>query len=114
MSSTLESFINKLFFLDIMVKRVGSKIRKSRHKLKKSISEKSRIRIRSFLQSFNKGERVALKADSTYSKGQYFLRFYGKTGKVAGKQGDCYLVNIKDLNKKKTVIVHPVHLKKVD
>ncbi|MBC8500915.1 MAG: 50S ribosomal protein L21e [Nanoarchaeota archaeon] len=96
-----------------MVKRVGSRMRKSRQKLSKSIREKSKIRISSFLQKFNPGDRVALKAEPAYQKGQYFLRFHGKTGTVTGQRGKCYEVKIKDFKKEKTLVVHPIHLKKV-
>ncbi|MFC2135886.1 50S ribosomal protein L21e [Bacteroidota bacterium] len=97
-----------------MVKRIGSKIRKSRQKLSKSIREKSKIRISSFLQKFDMGDQVALKAEPAYQKGQYFLRFHGKTGKITGQKGNCYEVTIKDYTKAKKLIVHPVHLKKVN
>lgn len=96
-----------------MVQRVGSRIRKSRQKLTKNIREKSKIRISSFLQTFNNGDRVALKAEPAYQKGQYFLRFHGKTGVISGQRGKCYEVKIKDFNKEKMLVVHPIHLKKV-
>lgn len=96
-----------------MVQRIGSKNRKSRQKLSKNIRDRSKIRISSFLQTFSNGDRVALKAEPAYQKGQYFLRFHGKTGLVTGKRGDCYEVKIKDFKKEKMLVVHPVHLKKV-
>lgn len=96
-----------------MVKRIGSIMNKSRQKLSKNIREKSKVRISSFLQSFNEGDHVALKAEPAYQRGMYNLRFHGKTGVVTGKSGSCYEVRIKDFNKEKTMIVHPVHLKKV-
>ena len=96
-----------------MVKRIGSIMRKSRQKLSKNIREKRKVRISSFLQTFNNGDRVVLKVEPAYQKGQYFLRFHGKTGVISNKTGTCYEVRIKDIDKEKTLIVHPVHLKKV-
>ena len=97
-----------------MVKRIGSRMRKSRQKLKKDLRDRSKFKIRKFLQQFKKGDKVALKAESGYQKGQYNLRFHGKTGEVTRTRGDCYEVKIKDFKKEKTMIVHPVHLKKVN
>ncbi|MBC8494769.1 50S ribosomal protein L21e [archaeon] len=97
-----------------MVKRIGSTMRKSRQKLSKNIREKSKVRISSFLQTFNDGDKVVLKVEPAYQKGQYFLRFHGKTGTIGGRTGTCYEVKIKDINKEKTLIVHPIHLKKVN
>ncbi|MBU0471963.1 MAG: 50S ribosomal protein L21e, partial [Nanoarchaeota archaeon] len=67
-----------------------------------------------FLQTFENGNRVVLKVEPAYQKGQYFLRFHGKTGTVIGQKGKCYEVQINDFDKEKTVIVHPIHLKKVN
>ncbi len=88
-------------------------MRKSRQKLTKSIREKSKLNIAKYLQTFEDGESVALKVDSAYQRGMYNLRFHGKTGVVVGKQGNCFKVKIKDFAKEKTLIVHPVHLKKI-
>jgi ribosomal protein L21E len=97
-----------------MVQRIGSKMRKSRQKLSKNIHTKSKIKIRTFLQSFNAGDKVALKVEPAYQKGIYELRFHGKTGTIKSQKGTCYEVKIKDFTKEKILIVHPVHLKKVN
>ncbi len=92
------------------MKRIGGNRRKSRHKMKKSVSEKGKLHVQRFLQEFDKGSRVLLKAYSSYHKGLFSLRFHGKVGTVLAKQGECYQVEIKDGNKSKVCIVHPVHL----
>ncbi len=53
-----------------------------------------------------------MKAEPAVQHGMYYPRFHGKHGVVKGKQGNCYIVGIKDKNKAKDLIVHPVHLKK--
>ena len=95
------------------MKRIGGSRRKTRHKLKKSISEKGKLPIKRFLQNFEEGEKVLLKAYPSYQKGMFCLRFHGKIGEVSSKQGECYKVNIKDGKKLKECVVHPVHLLKV-
>ncbi len=60
------------------------------------------------------GERVVLKAEPSYHKGLYFHRFHGKIGVVKAKKGRYYEVVVRDGGKQKTLIVHPVHLKKVE
>lgn len=95
------------------MKRVGGNRRKTRYKMSKSISEKGKLPIRRFLQDFDSDEKVLLKAFPSYQGGLFCLRFHGKIGKIVGKQGDCYKVSIKDGNKAKECIVHPVHLLKV-
>ena len=94
-----------------MAQRIGRFRRKTRHKLKKNIREKGKISISNYLQKLKPGDRVILKAEPAIQNGMYFPRFHGKAGVITGMQGDCYKVLIKDINKKKTIIVHPVHLK---
>lgn len=94
-----------------MAKRIGRSRRKTRHKLRKNIRDKGKISISNYLHEFKPGDRVILKAEPAVQTGMYFPRFHGKAGIIKERQGNCYKVLIKDINKKKTVIVHPVHLK---
>ena len=92
------------------MKRIGGNRRKSRYKMSKSVSDKGKLHIKRFMQEFESGDKVLLKAYPSYHKGLFSLRFYGKVGEIEGKQGECYKVNIKDGNKAKSCVVHPVHL----
>ena len=94
------------------MQRIGGFRRKTRHKLRKNVREHGKLRIRYFLQEFNKGERVYLNADSIYQNGMYFPRYHGKSGIIDGKQGKCYYVRINDHNKEKKILIHPIHLRK--
>ncbi|MBS3145382.1 50S ribosomal protein L21e [Candidatus Woesearchaeota archaeon] len=95
-----------------MVQRAGSFRRKTRSKLKKNIRDRGKISIRKYLQTFKEGEIVVLKAEPAVQRGMYFPRYHGKSGRIKGKKGNCYEVLIKDGGKEKTLIVHPIHLKK--
>ncbi len=96
-----------------MGKRKGGYRRRTRHLMCKNVRAKGKIRLASYFAAYKAGDRVALFAEPAVQGGIYHLRFHGKVGKVVGKQGDCYNVEIFDGGKQKTVIVHPVHLKKV-
>ena len=96
-----------------MVQRIGGFRRKSRNKLKKDIRKKGKISLSRYFQNFETGDKVCLKADAGVHKGQYFPRFHGRQGFIAGKRGFCYMVLVKDGNKSKELIVHPVHLTRV-
>ncbi len=63
-------------------------------------------------QAFALGENVIFSTEPSIHKGMYFRRFHGKVGKVSGKRGRCYEVEIFDGNKKKMMIVNPVHLQR--
>jgi large subunit ribosomal protein L21e len=81
--------------------------------MKKPFRQKGKLSLTKYFASFKEGEKVQLKAEPAVQKGIYFRRFHGKVGKILGKRGNCYQIKIKDNTKEKTVIVHPVHLKKV-
>ena len=95
-----------------MATRIGGFRRKTRSKLKKGIRDKGKISIRRFFQNFNEGDKVRLVAEPAYQKGMYFPRFHGMSGTILAQRGRCYSVKIKDGGSEKTLIVHPLHLRK--
>jgi len=96
-----------------MAKRIGGNRRKTRHKLAKNVRDRGKISLARYLQEFKVGDGVCLCAEPSIHSGMYYPRFHGKAGIIVGKQGKCYQVKIKDVTLAKTVIVHPIHLKKV-
>ncbi len=81
--------------------------------MRKDARAKGKIRLASYFAKYKPGDKVALFAEPAVQEGIYHLRFHGKVGTVTGTQGRCYTVAILDGGKEKTLLVHPVHLKKV-
>ena len=96
-----------------MVMRIGGARRKTRQKYKKNYKQRGKISLRRYLQAFSEGDRVALVAEPAVQKGIYFRRFHGMNGTVSRKLGACYEVKVRDHDKEKHVIVHPVHLRRL-
>ncbi len=94
-----------------MVQRIGGFRRKTRHKLRKK--KKGKISLRKYFQSFKEGDKVLLQAEPAFHKGMYHPKFHSKSGTITGRRGNCYKLEIKDKNKYKTLIVHPVHLRRL-
>lgn len=94
------------------MKKIGGLRRKTRSLFRKHSKDKGKISLKNYLQSFNKGDKIRLNLESSIQKGMYHPRFYGKMGEIDAKKGRCYEVLITDGGKQKTLIVHPVHLKK--
>lgn len=97
-----------------MAKRIGGFRRKTRSTFKKGVRARGKLSLTRFFQVFPVGQKVILKAEPAYQKGMYDARFHGKVGIVNKKHGRCYEIGIKDFGKPKSLIVHPVHLKKVE
>lgn len=96
-----------------MVQRKGGMRRKTRSLFRKTLREKGEVPIRSYLQEFEIGDKVAMVIEPSIQEGVFHKRFHGKGGKITGKAGKCYTVVFSDFNKTKTIIAHPVHLKKI-
>lgn len=79
---------------------------------RKRIREKGKIKLSQYFQELEQGERVALVRELAF-KTSFPKRLQGKTGLVEGKKGKAYIVKIKDYNKEKRFIIHPIHLKKI-
>lgn len=96
-----------------MVTRVGGSRRKTRAKLSRPLRQRGKIPLTAILQTFKDGEKVQLLANSYQQSGMFHPNYHGKFGTIVKNQGTCYHVAIMDGNKKKTLIVHPVHLKRM-
>lgn len=96
-----------------MTTRMDGFRKRTRRKFKKDQSAKGKLSIRNYLQKFNVGDKVSLTVEPAIQTGMYRPKFMGLIGTVVSKKGQCYNVEINDMSKKKTVVVHPVHLKKV-
>lgn len=93
-----------------MTTRIGGMRKKTRFKFQKEKADKGKLSIKKFLQTFKIGDKVSLSVEPAYQKGMYCPRFLGKIGVITAIKGTCYEVEIKDINKKKRFVVHPVHL----
>jgi len=96
-----------------MVQRIGGFRRKTRYKFGKNVRQKGKISLTNYFAEYKEGDKVLLHAEPAVQKGIYFPRFHGKVGIISGKKARCYEVDIKDFTAKKTLIIHPVHLKRI-
>ena len=63
-------------------------------------------------RKFEEGERVAVVRELSMNP-KFPKTLQGRSGRIEGMRGGNYLVKIKDLNKEKTYIIHPVHLRRL-
>ena len=77
---------------------------------RKRIREKGKLRLSSYFKKIGDGTSVSLVVEGGV-RASFPRRLKGMSGKVSGSRGKFKLVEIKDGNKLKTFIIHPVHLK---
>jgi large subunit ribosomal protein L21e len=78
----------------------------------KKVREKGKIKLSSYFKKIGEGDSVAV-SNERGVRSSFPKRILGKSGKVVGSRGKFNLVEIKDGNKKKTFILHPVHLRRL-
>lgn len=79
---------------------------------RKILRERGKIKLSNYFQEFKKGDRVAVVMELNMTP-KFPEQIQGRSGVVESKRGSSYVVKIKDLNKEKTYIIHPIHLRKL-
>lgn len=83
----------------------------TRKKIQKRKRDRGKLPISRILRNFNIGEMVHIVVEPSVHKGMPHHRFHGLTGKILGKRGGAYLVEVRVGNAKKQVFALPAHLK---
>ncbi len=65
------------------------------------------------LGAFDVGEKVVVDIHPSIQEGRPHRRFNGRVGVVVGRQGRAYIVEVTDGEKKKRLIVAPIHLRRL-
>lgn len=78
----------------------------------KSIREKGKIKLSEYFKDIAKGAKVAIVAERSVAN-SFPERIQGRSGTVTGNRGKYKIVELKEGNKTKTFVVHPVHLKRL-
>lgn len=71
--------------------------------------DKGKIRIIRYMKEFKDNDRVSISIDPSYQSIPH-PRFQGRGGRIVGKQGRAYYVQIRDGKKEKRILVSPEHL----
>jgi large subunit ribosomal protein L21e len=79
---------------------------------KKSVRTRGKLSLSRKFQELKKGQSVALIFEKSKNT-NIQKRMQGRTGKVVGKRGQNYMIEVKDREKLKRYIVDSIHLKKI-
>ena len=97
----------------LMTQRTGGFRYKTRGKLSKRARDRGKLPITKILRLFNIGDRVRLIQESGQHSAMPHPRFRNSAGVIKRKQGDAYVVQIKDIRKIKHILAKAVHLRKL-
>jgi ribosomal protein L21E len=79
-------------------------------KKKKKIREKGKIRFSEYFKKLEEGQKVAVVREKSVKK-SFPDRIIGKSGIVSGSKGSYKVIQLKDGNKTKEFLIHPINLK---
>lgn len=79
---------------------------------RKRLKDRGKISFSKYFQKFKEGDSVAVVRELSIPIG-YSKRLQGRTGKVIGKQGEAYKLEINDLDKAKIYFIKPIHLRSI-
>ncbi|HLC31435.1 MAG TPA: 50S ribosomal protein L21e [Candidatus Nanoarchaeia archaeon] len=80
---------------------------------RKRVREKGKISFSKYFQAFKEGDSVAVVRELAVPFA-YSHRIQGRTGKIIAKRGASYEVEVKEMEKPKRYMIHPIHLKKIE
>ncbi len=79
---------------------------------KKNIRKRGKINFSRAFQEIGKGDAVTVVREETVQP-SFPKRLQGRTGIVDGKRGRAIIIKVNEMNKEKTFIIDPIHLKKI-
>jgi large subunit ribosomal protein L21e len=79
---------------------------------RKLLREKGKIKLSNYFQEFKNNDNVSVIRELAVQP-RFPSKLQGRSGRIIGKKGNFYIVQINDLNKAKQYIIHPVHLRKL-
>ncbi len=78
----------------------------------KRMRERGKLRLSQYFNEFETGDRVTVVRELSLMP-QFPEKLQGRSGIVIGKQGDYYIIKMKDIAKEKKYLVHAVHLRRL-
>ncbi len=78
----------------------------------KNIRNKGKLALSKYFKKIGDGSRVAIIPDLGI-RASFPKRLKGLSGDVIGSRGKFKIIKLKDGNKGKTFIIHPIHLRKL-
>jgi len=83
---------------------------RTRGTFRKHVRERGLPPVTRFLKTFEVGDRVIIRIESSEPHGMPHPRYQGRVATVRAQVGRSYLIAFLDGGKEKQVIAHPVHL----
>ena len=79
---------------------------------RKQLKTHGKIQLSNYFQKFKNEDKVTVIQELAVQP-KFPSKLQGRSGVIIGQRGDSYIIKMNDLNKEKTYIIHPLHLRKL-
>jgi large subunit ribosomal protein L21e len=93
-----------------LVRRSKGYRSKTRTLFRKEPRERGKVGLSRLLRTYNPGDKVKIKIDSSVHKGMPHRRYHGRVGVIKGRRGRSYIIQVAEGNQTRTLIARPEHL----
>ena len=93
-----------------MVRRSKGYRSRTRTLFRKNAREKGKVGLSRLLRTYNPGDKVKIKIDSSVHKGMPHRRYHGRVGIVKARRGRSYVIEVAEGNQTRTLIARPEHI----
>lgn len=93
-----------------MVRRSKGYRSRTRNLFRKKPREKGKVGLSRLLRTYNPGDKVMIRIDSSVHKGMPHRRYHGRIGVIKAKRGRSYIIEVAVGKQTRTVIARPEHI----
>ena len=93
-----------------MVRRSKGYRSKTRTLFRKQPRERGKVGLSRLLRTYNPGDKVKIRIDSSVHKGMPHRRYHGRVGVIKGRRGRSYVIEIGEGKQTRTLIARPEHI----
>ena len=93
-----------------MVRRSKGYRSRTRTLFRKKPREKGKVGLSRLLRTYNPGDKVMIRIDSSVHKGMPHRRYHGRIGVIKAKRGRSYIIEVTVGKQTRTVIARPEHI----
>ena len=93
-----------------LVRRSKGYRSRTRTLFRKKPRERGKVGLSRLLRTYNPGDKVKIRIDSSVHKGMPHRRYHGRVGIVKARRGRSYVIEIAEGKQMRTLIVRPEHL----
>jgi large subunit ribosomal protein L21e len=93
-----------------LVRRSKGYRSRTRTLFRKQPRERGKVGLSRLLRTYNPGDKVKIRIDSSVHKGMPHRRYHGRVGIIKGRRGRSYVIEVAEGKQTRILIARPEHI----